>query len=77
MHSSFSSNIEKQLCIKYCHKDGIKYKLAYKELASIGPGGLVETLNGDPMTAVFELAFIHNIWSLLAMFRYNVVHREA
>jgi len=46
------------------------------ELARIGPGRLVEALNGD-QAFVFELSSIHNIGSFLSVLRDNVLGRES
>jgi hypothetical protein len=45
-------------------------------LARIGPGRLVETLNGD-QAIVFELSSIHNIGSFLSVLRDNVLVTES
>lgn len=47
-----------------------------QELARVGPGQLVESLDGD-QTAVIELSLVDNIWSFFAVLRDYVVGGEA
>ena len=56
--------------------EGVKVGLTDEELARIGPGQLVEALNGDP-NAVIKLSFVNNVRSFETVLRDYVIWRES